>query len=482
MKMIRIQILLGLLVLACARANTSLSVGTVTLIIPGGPCWDDTLTAPTPPSASNNFTLTGVTGTGYVSSDAPTVVDSSSQQDHFEYVYSLSLGGMSPAANHCIKLLIHFGRPLGCDYDVLVFANGSGTINVSSASLAPQGDINFLFDSGCLLPGNTATVFAMLSDTPPKTGTVTVIDDYTDPNSGTTTETRVNVTAIVPSVPPDWAFPLAYPLPNYFPYFQGSFVTNPAPFPSNGIFGLYSFKFQLLDGSNGLPASTAVTQTVPVVNGLFSAPLPFDPAIFMGNPLWLSMSVMPSNGSAFTPLNPPLPITPAPQAIYAYAAGVVADISPGQAVTSLDGLTDGVTLAAGPGIILDTNGNTLTVSLQPGVASDRKLKTGFMTVQPEDILARLAALPIQSWRFTNEAAGVRHVGPMAQDFKTAFGLGHDDKFIAFVDEQGVALAAIQGLNQKLAQESKDKDAEIEQLKQRLDKLEQLLARDHGGGK
>jgi asparagine N-glycosylation enzyme membrane subunit Stt3 len=111
------------------------------------------------------------------------------------------------------------------------------------------------------------------------------------------------------------------------------------------------------------------------------------------------------------------------------------------------------------------------------VASDKNLKTDFTNLKPEEILAKLAALRIQAWRYTNEVAGVRHVGPMAQDFKAAFGLGQDEKFIDFVDEEGVALAAIQGLNQKLD----EKDAEIQTLKQqnetlekRLDHLEQTL--------
>ncbi len=55
---------------------------------------------------------------------------------------------------------------------------------------------------------------------------------------------------------------------------------------------------------------------------------------------------------------------------------------------------------------------------------------------------------------------------MAQDFKAAFGLGKDEKFIEFVDEEGVALAAIQGLNQKVEQ----RDAEIKELKQELTEL------------
>jgi hypothetical protein len=59
---------------------------------------------------------------------------------------------------------------------------------------------------------------------------------------------------------------------------------------------------------------------------------------------------------------------------------------------------------------------------------------------------------------------------MAQDFYAAFNVGTDDKHIATVDEDGVALAAIQGLNEKL----KDKDARIEALEKRLADLEQLV--------
>jgi hypothetical protein len=59
---------------------------------------------------------------------------------------------------------------------------------------------------------------------------------------------------------------------------------------------------------------------------------------------------------------------------------------------------------------------------------------------------------------------------MAQDFYAAFNVGTDEKHIAPIDEGGVALAAIQGLNQKLT----EKDAEIQQLKQSVNELKQLV--------
>ena len=73
---------------------------------------------------------------------------------------------------------------------------------------------------------------------------------------------------------------------------------------------------------------------------------------------------------------------------------------------------------------------------------------------------------------------IRHLGPVAQDFHTAFGLnGADDKHISTVDEGGVALAAIQGLNQKgekQAAQLHEKDAKLRELKTRLEHLERLI--------
>ena len=76
--------------------------------------------------------------------------------------------------------------------------------------------------------------------------------------------------------------------------------------------------------------------------------------------------------------------------------------------------------------------------------SDRNLKEGFESVDPREILAAVAALPIERWSYKGET--VRHLGPMAQDFAAAFGLGADDRHIFPLDAAGVALAAIQGLH------------------------------------
>jgi hypothetical protein len=103
--------------------------------------------------------------------------------------------------------------------------------------------------------------------------------------------------------------------------------------------------------------------------------------------------------------------------------------------------------------------------------SDRNSKEDFAAVNPREVLAKVSALPITQWKYKLEPDGTEHLGPMAQDFHAAFGLdGADDTHIATVDESGVALAAIQGLNQKLD----EKDAEIQDLKQSVAELKQMV--------
>ena len=84
------------------------------------------------------------------------------------------------------------------------------------------------------------------------------------------------------------------------------------------------------------------------------------------------------------------------------------------------------------------------------------------------------ALPMTGWNYISQDDKIRHIGPMAQDFYAAFGLGHTDKGIATIDADGVSLAAIQGLNNKLKNEIQQQDGEIKGLKKRLEAIEALL--------
>jgi hypothetical protein len=77
--------------------------------------------------------------------------------------------------------------------------------------------------------------------------------------------------------------------------------------------------------------------------------------------------------------------------------------------------------------------------------SDRHMKTDVVALDDAAVLAKVSALPVSEWSYTSER-GVRHVGPMAQDFYAAFRVGEDDRHITSIDEDGVALAAIKALH------------------------------------
>lgn len=143
----------------------------------------------------------------------------------------------------------------------------------------------------------------------------------------------------------------------------------------------------------------------------------------------------------------------------------------------IDTITAGTITASGN--ILSVKGNISApfgdiCGLTMCGVSDRNAKQGFAPVDARATLDKVAALPISTWSFKANP-GTRHLGPMAQDFYAAFSVGADDKHIATVDEEGAALAAIQGLNQELKEEISAKDAKIESLEQRLVRLEHLVA-------
>ena len=82
-------------------------------------------------------------------------------------------------------------------------------------------------------------------------------------------------------------------------------------------------------------------------------------------------------------------------------------------------------------------------------------------VDGAEVLEKLASLPISSWNYIGDDPSVRHLGPMAQDFAKAFGLGADDRLIHGIDAQGVAMVAIQALYRRVQQ----LEAEIAELRQ-----------------
>lgn len=107
----------------------------------------------------------------------------------------------------------------------------------------------------------------------------------------------------------------------------------------------------------------------------------------------------------------------------------------------------------------------------PCPKSDHALKREFAAVEADAILERVVALPITTWSYRSEDPSVRHLGPMAQDFKASFGLGSTDTAIFPIDADGVALTSIQALARRLAAA----EAENEELRESLASLEARLA-------
>ncbi len=131
--------------------------------------------------------------------------------------------------------------------------------------------------------------------------------------------------------------------------------------------------------------------------------------------------------------------------------------------------------SSGPEFEVLTNGDavlkgTLTENSDVNVKSDIEALDGNL------VLAKLDAMPVTEWSYRWESPTVRHIGPMAQDFHAAFGLGTDETKISPRDMAGVSMAAIKALRVELL----ERDAEIATQRQqistlqaRLDELEKL---------
>jgi hypothetical protein len=155
--------------------------------------------------------------------------------------------------------------------------------------------------------------------------------------------------------------------------------------------------------------------------------------------------------------------------VFAWADATDSDFVAGTANEFAVRATGGVRLVTA----VDSTGLPLAgVSVAPGsgswgTLSDANAKQGFEAVDAGALLRQLESMPIQSWSYRTEPSGARHLGPTAQDFHTAFGLGGDSQSIATVDADGVALATIQELYRLVRQQQ----AELDTLRDRLQRLE-----------
>jgi len=126
--------------------------------------------------------------------------------------------------------------------------------------------------------------------------------------------------------------------------------------------------------------------------------------------------------------------------------------------------------------------------------SDRNRKMNFLDVDGEEVLMRLRGVPVTTWNYITQAEEIRHMGPVAQDFRAAFGLGENDVTINTIDIDGVNLAGVKALDARTLEHARliarlrdqvadntklrDQVAELkrqnEELTRRLERLEAAL--------
>jgi hypothetical protein len=125
------------------------------------------------------------------------------------------------------------------------------------------------------------------------------------------------------------------------------------------------------------------------------------------------------------------------------------------------------------GMYLDAGGSSWNT------VSDRQRKENLRPVDTQELLDRLAEIPITTWNYKAQDPTIRHIGPMAQDFNALLPDlgGEGEKYINTLDADGVALAAIQGLyeqNQTLATENVALQTRVDSLESENAAQEELL--------
>jgi len=121
-----------------------------------------------------------------------------------------------------------------------------------------------------------------------------------------------------------------------------------------------------------------------------------------------------------------------------------------------------------PGVRLLSNASAWTN------LSDENAKENFREVAPEEVLARIATMPVREWNYKAQGASIRHMGPTAQDFRRAFGLGEDPLGISTIDADGVALAGVRALEARTREMNARLHRDNDELRARLARLEALL--------
>jgi hypothetical protein len=133
-----------------------------------------------------------------------------------------------------------------------------------------------------------------------------------------------------------------------------------------------------------------------------------------------------------------------------------------------------------------TNGCSIAASGTNWVcSSSRALKENYAPVDGEELLRRIRGVELNRWTLIDDPARTPHLGPFAEDFHAAFGLGDDPKAIGHQDIDGVNFGGVQALDARTLQMQSRMDQQARQIEQlqadkaaleaRIQRLEALLA-------
>ena len=163
------------------------------------------------------------------------------------------------------------------------------------------------------------------------------------------------------------------------------------------------------------------------------------------------------------------------------AAGNIRNSMPSQGYLELSGDLPGFPVNTYP--TLKTNSSSMYFSVGGAYSaymdaggvltslSDRSRKENFIDVDPQDILSKIDALPMKQWNFKTDAASIRHIAPIAQDFHAVFGLnGPKDTMISSIDPAGVALVGVKALSEQ----NKALKAKVAGLEARIAEIESRM--------
>lgn len=175
---------------------------------------------------------------------------------------------------------------------------------------------------------------------------------------------------------------------------------------------------------------------------------------------------------------------------FSFAAGRKADASANGTFVWADSTDDGVTartadefLARASGGVSFYTSSDLSTGVEVGAGegtwssvSARAAKRNVQSVDTDAVLCEVERMDVHRWEY-DSASKATHMGPMAGEFHDAFGLGRDAEHIDAVDADGVALAAIQGLSDRLDKKEgrvDELEAEVERRDDRIDELETVV--------